>query len=958
MHPEMNCPAYAELERHVQQVLEGGAALVSEEHLSACLRCRVFVDEWSSNLSMANRLREDLLPRFTRLEGNDLPDRIGPFAVEGELGRGGMGVVLLARQVGPNRPVALKIMHPLSMTERSLRRFQLEVESLGQLQHSNIAQIYDSGVHETRGESLPYFAMEYVAGVTLDRFVTASRPDLSVRLSMALDLASAVAHAHRVGLLHRDLKPGNVLVSTAEKRPVVKVIDFGLAKDLTGGSTMRTEAGQVMGTLAFMSPEQAGSFDRPDTRTDVYGLGAVLYYLLCEAPPVDVEGLTLVEALGRIRTRDPLPPSSRNPALERPLDWIVQRCLEKDPGDRYQSAEALIEDLHAYAEGRPIVAAPRSFAYRARLLWRNHKMALVLAAAFVAVVSAGAFGTLRGVFREAAAAERATTASETSTEVRRFLVELFDRGDPTLTGLEDPSARDLVRMGGESILESLVDRPAVRAPLLEDLGDIHRRLGELDEAETLLREALDLRREMNGPESLEHALVQEKLALVYTDRQNAEAAIDLLRESHAHQRAILGAGHPDLVDVTGHLALAYTMDMRFDEAEALFAEAQRLASTQEGAEAALQWRASAARTAAQSGRPHQAVDLLIAAVSEGDEGAAAPHKVAEWRAALASNFVQLGDAERARDNLDKALSVLRPTFGDNHPRTFDARLTEGVVLWMEGDTDGAAEAFRALYDSARDDAGAPLVVAWRARATLANLLTDTGRPAEAVTILEPIVTALAASGTDNPHQQLARYYLARAYLSAARYEEAVEVANAALARWPESDQTTLSIRVQFEYELAVALSHLDRHSEVIQVLEGSIARTDDYASANPDLAVAARLQLVASRQQIGVVDGCLEALEPAVELAERIDPHSERALQFWTMLAWAYDVNGRPPDAVPYLRRALATRRTVHGDSQSRNPELPERTCPLPGPVGGSGRGRGDVRRPAPARLGGPAQRF
>ncbi len=278
------------------------------------------------------------------------PITVPGYEVLGELGRGGMGVVYKARHTSLKRLVALKmILAGPHAGAAELGRFRTEVEAVARLQHPNVVQIYEVGEHEGR----PFFSLEFVDGGTLaDRLDGRPQPpEASARLIETL--ARAVHCAHEHGIVHRDLKPANVLL-TADGTP--KVTDFGLAKCLDGGGT-QTQTGAIMGTPSYMAPEQAGGHSRQvGPATDVYALGAILYELLTGRPPF-LAGATLDVAL-QVLEQEPEPPRVLNPAVDRSLEAVCLKCLQKDPGRRYPGARDLADDLRRYLDGEPTLARP------------------------------------------------------------------------------------------------------------------------------------------------------------------------------------------------------------------------------------------------------------------------------------------------------------------------------------------------------------------------------------------------------------------------------------------------------------------------------------------------------------------------------------------------------------------------------------------------------------------------
>ena len=315
--------------------------------------------------------------------------RIGNYTLLRVLGSGGMGTVYEALQDNPQRTVALKTLRLGFSSPARLQRFQFEAEVLGNLRHPSVAQIYEAGTHEEEGQLFPYFAMELVAGAR-DLLSYARMEGLSreARIALFLEVCDAVHHGHQKGVIHRDLKAGNILVD-AEGR--VKVIDFGVAR-ATGErkDAERTQAGQIVGTLATMSPEQLASDpDQVDVRSDVYSLGVVLYELLAGKPPYDLAGLPLVEALQVVREgRAP-----RAGELPRELNWIALRALEKDPARRYASVLELAADLRRYLAHEPVLARAPSKSYLARKFVQRNKTVVAALSAIVLVLVLGIVGT-------------------------------------------------------------------------------------------------------------------------------------------------------------------------------------------------------------------------------------------------------------------------------------------------------------------------------------------------------------------------------------------------------------------------------------------------------------------------------------------------------------------------------------------------------------------------------------
>jgi WD40 repeat protein len=340
--------------------------------------------------------------------------RLGRFEIRRELGRGRFGVVFLAWDPQLQRQVALKVPQFDAAMDPDLReRFRGEALSAGKLQHPGIVSIYDVGQHA----GVDYLAMAYVDGQTLaDRLQDGPLPPQEAAL-LLIKLAQAVQHAHEEGVIHRDLKPSNVLLDKAHQPHVT---DFGLARRLSDSAMRATATGQVLGTPAYMPPEQAAGQSDIGATSDVYSLGVILYETITGRPPF--QAATFVEAVEFILNRDPLPPSKLNPKLPRELDAITFKCLEKRPAARYQSAAELADDLQRYLDGRPIHARSQGFLQHAIRWARRHPSQALLSLATIVLIALGvATGIVynRWQHADALAAEQQSTA-----ETQRYFAKI------------------------------------------------------------------------------------------------------------------------------------------------------------------------------------------------------------------------------------------------------------------------------------------------------------------------------------------------------------------------------------------------------------------------------------------------------------------------------------------------------------------------------------------------------
>jgi serine/threonine protein kinase len=432
------------------------------------------------------------------------PRQIGPYKILSVLGEGGMGIVYAAEQRSPvHRTVALKIIKLGMDTRDVVARFEAERQALAMMDHPSVARVYDAGSTET---GRPYFAMELVRGVPITSYCDDHRLTTRQRLELFIDVCEAVQHAHMKGVIHRDLKPTNVLVVEVNGKPVPKVIDFGVAKAISHRLTERTlftEHGQLVGTPEYMSPEQAEKAGLDvDTRTDVYSLGVMLYELLTGTLPFDSSTLRMAgygEIQRIIRETDPPRPSTRlsrlgriadhlaerrqesaqtlTGMLRRELEWIPLRAMRKDRTTRYASAAELAEDLRRYLDGRPLRAAPESTIYRMRKFVRRNRVPVATAAMFVLLLFGGIVATTVQAIRATRAEHR---ERDRAADVRRFANKMiFDlHGDieklpgsaPAVRKLMTTSLAYLDKIGAETSNDPEVIRDCAVAYM--QLGDI------------------------------------------------------------------------------------------------------------------------------------------------------------------------------------------------------------------------------------------------------------------------------------------------------------------------------------------------------------------------------------------------------------------------------------------------------------------------------------------------------
>jgi serine/threonine protein kinase/Tfp pilus assembly protein PilF len=466
-------------------------------------------------------------------ERRPLPGRIGPYAVRGILGEGGMGVVYRAEQMEPiRREVALKLIKRGMDTDRVVARFEAERQTLARMDHPSIAKVLDAGADE---HGQPYFVMELVRGLPLTEYCENRDLATRQRLDLFRTVCRAVQHAHGKGIVHRDLKPSNILVTEQDGLPLPKIIDWGIAKatqESSAEKTALTQEGQLVGTLDYMSPEQAGGDRQPlDLRTDVYSLGVILYELLTGDLPFDTRERPVMEA-ARVILEEP-PRSFRQTGLRprqinRDIETILFKALEKERDRRYSSAGALADDIDRFLSSRPILARPPSTAYQLKKLVARHKAPFAfLAALFVLLTASSVTMSLmyEGQRRERLRAEKEARKAE---RINEFLQEMLASADPRTHG-RDVTVKDVVDAAGAGIDSSLAEEPEVQAAVRQTLAVVYMAIDECDAAEKQLDSALVTLRRTLGEEHNEVASVMDNQSFLHWRRGEYARAESLSR---------------------------------------------------------------------------------------------------------------------------------------------------------------------------------------------------------------------------------------------------------------------------------------------------------------------------------------------------------------------------------------------------------------------------------------------
>jgi tetratricopeptide (TPR) repeat protein len=505
-----------------------------------------------------------------------LPTTVGRYRILRLLGEGGMGTVYEAEQELPRRTVALKVIRPGLTSTALLRRFEQESQALARLQHPGIAQIYEAGTADTGSGPQPYFAMEFIRGASLLAYAEAHQLNARQRLELMAKVCEAVHHAHQRGIIHRDLKPANILVDESGQP---KILDFGVARatDSDAHATRQTELGQIVGTLAYMSPEQVlGDPLDLDTRSDVYALGVILFELLAGRLPYTTSG-QVHQAVQTIREEDPARLSSVSRAYRGDIETIVGKALEKDKARRYASAAGMAADIQRYLKNEPITARPPTTAYQLQKFATRHKALVGGMAAVFVVLIAGIIASTWEATRARRAEQTATTEAATAKAVNDFLendllaqASANNQTRPDTKADPDLKVRTALDRAAAGVAGKFGKQPLVEASIRQTIGDTYRDLGLYPDAQRQMERAVEIRRRVLGGEHRETLASMQKLAVLYGDEGKYASAELLYTKVLELRTRTLGEDNPDTMDTMDNLASVYSDEGKYPQAEALF----------------------------------------------------------------------------------------------------------------------------------------------------------------------------------------------------------------------------------------------------------------------------------------------------------------------------------------------------------------------------------------------------
>jgi serine/threonine protein kinase len=705
--------------------------------------------------------------------------RLGPYRVIREIGHGGMGTVFLAARADDayQKHVAIKLIRQGLDTEDIIRRFRSERQILASLDHPNITRLLDAG---TTDDGLPYYVMEYIEGETIDQYCDARTLNISERLKLFQSVCSAVSYAHRNLVIHRDIKPGNVLVT---KEGVPRLLDFGIAKLLAPGGAQADETVTGLRPLTpeYASPEQLRG-ETLTTASDVYSLGVLLYGLLsghrpyrgamstltevehavCEEEPERPSIIVLKEAPGRDGTSRVTPesvskvrggssPDKLRRRLHGDLDNIALMALRKEAQRRYASAEQLSEDIGRHLDKLPIIARPNTAGYRAAKFATRHKAGVAAAALLLLTLSAGIAATTWQARRAAAESKRARIEAAKAQRINAFLQDMLTFSSPGFGSSnphKNPDARvsDVVDRAARRAPSELADQPEVLAEMQRTIGEVYYAEGHYDEAEQMLRAARENYLRIYGKGSQESVEATTMLANTLLRKGNMGEADNLFRESIETERRQAKAGHLDSRLMAYALGdYGSMLDMKADKAaESYLREALQYASKFTGKERAYVAMVynDLGDVAYRSGDLNKAEQSLRAAIQEYHSLPGGEY--VEMGAALSNLGAILIKEKRYADAeplIREGLDVRRRLLGNAHPDTAMSLFRLSDLFYRQGKYPEAESAVREsleVFQRAYTDPKKVLNYSSPMMA-LGLTLNKTGRPREAEPYLREAV---------------------------------------------------------------------------------------------------------------------------------------------------------------------------------------------------------------------------
>jgi eukaryotic-like serine/threonine-protein kinase len=846
---------------------------------------------------------------------------IGPYKLLERIGEGGMGTVWMAQQTEPvKRLVAVKLIKAGMDSRQVIARFEAERQALALMDHANIARVLDAG---TTGAGRPYFVMDLVKGVPITRYCDEHHLTPRQRLELFLPVCQAIQHAHQKGIIHRDLKPSNVLVALYDGKPVPKVIDFGVAKaagQALTDKTLVTGFGAVVGTLEYMSPEQAevNQLDI-DTRSDIYSLGVLLYELLAGSPPFtrkEMEKAGLLEMLRVIREQEPSKPSAKlstaeglptlaanrgtEPAkltklVRGELDWIVMKALEKDRNRRYETANGFAMDVQRYLADEAVLACPPSVRYRLRKFVRRHKRPVLAATLVLLALVGGIIGTTIGLMRAEQARQDAVAAQEAEAGQRRTA----DEERAIAQAVNDFLQKDLLGQADLGNQPGGADDKLPRDPNIK------------------VRTVLDRAARTIGARFAKQPRVEAAIRLTIA---KAYTALGLYKEAQFHaeksvtlRTAHLGADHADTLTSKDALVWVYLWQCSYNQADALNQEVLDKRTATLGADHldTLSSKLTAAILHQQRNNLDSAEKLIREVIQKQEARLGSNDSATLWsKNNLASLHTSQGKSDLAAAEFIELIKTYESTFGGDYPGTLIPKTHLAGVYMQQGKYPQAEELFNEIVEKRLALQGEAHLHIHFTKILLGNLYVKWGKFDQGVAKLEEGLAGIKASlGEDSPSSLGVTYLLACTYLDAGKPERGRPLFEQLLARHEAKPLFDAGNVFNARYGLARTYLAEKIPGKAIPLLEEALTKVREQLGNDNPVTLAA-MDFVAK--------GLLEAKQPEKALPifrefldhqrKRLGADSVSFANVQTPIGLELLKHKQFPDAERYLRECLAIR--------------------------------------------------
>lgn len=770
---------------------------------------------------------------------------IGPYRILKVLGEGGMGRVYLAQQSHPQRQVALKVVRGLSAA--AIERMRREIEVLAQLEHPGIARLYAAGESRVDDVEVPWLALEYVRGDDLLCHAREQGLDLKARLRLLIEIARTVHHAHECGVIHRDLKPGNILIDESGN---AKVLDFGIARLRHDAAQGLTQDGQVLGTLPYMSPEQLqGDSSNIDVRSDVYSLGVVAYELIGgQLPYPRLNTSTIFEALEILRDDTPPRLASISALARGDLDTVIMKALASEREQRYATAAEFADDLQRIIEHRPIQARPLTRIYRVSRFVRRHRLLSAAMASIVLVLAAASIVSFNYALGEQRARTLADQRAAEAAAVNAFLEQMLSSADPNLSAGRKLTVDEVVDQA-ERDLPQLDAQPAVQRTVASTLARTRRALGEFDAALRLNQRALALG-EAHGAAAMQQAELLHQQASVFADLGQFDKAVEALDQARTT------AGDADISTRLSFDLTAARIDDEAGRAEDAEQKYRAILQAASRIDAATLRSIPSLRSTLETTRSNlsgvlrgrgaldEAEQLTRAVLADRMEarGERAPLTLAS-RNKLALLLAARGNNDEAQAEAALALRLQREVLGNEHVDTLSSMQTLANILMSLKQYDEAEALTRESLKGMEAQFGEAYAQTLASMNTLAYLLEERGKIDEAEAAYRRIINIQTRGGVEHPTTLAPRNNLAMLLMNAGR----LNAAHAEFASLMKHARATVgedhAMTAIFLSNQGLCLSRMGRFGEARATLEDAHRRL--LATFGPEhartLAAAERL---------------------------------------------------------------------------------------------------------------------